>query len=214
MKVSLTSSVLKSAKSKTKHVTNQTTTLVLTTISLNQALYKLRGPPPLSLCDILSTRKTVTLPGLIDVHVHLRDPGATHKESFTTGTSAALAGGVTMVCAMPNTNPPIVDRESFELASKIATSGAVCDYALFVGASLKNWDTVCELAPQAAALKMYLCDTYTTLRLDDNTVWLKHLQVLSGKVLIAILCHVRFYLMFSPVSPSISCIILHLRMTH
>lgn len=140
------------------------------------AVYKCRGPPPLSLCDILSTRKTITLPGLIDVHVHLRDPGATHKETFTTGTSAALAGGVTMVCAMPNTNPPIVDKESFELASKIATSGAVCDYALFVGASLTNWGEVCELAPQAAALKMYLCDTFTTLRLDDNTVWLRHLQ--------------------------------------
>ena len=83
-----------------------------------------------------------------------------------------------MVCAMPNTNPPIVDKPSFELASSIAASGAVCDYALFVGASLTNWEEVGELAPQAAALKMYLCDTFTTLRLDDNTVWLKHLQVL------------------------------------
>ena len=131
----------------------------------------------MSLCDVLSTRKTITLPGLIDVHVHLRDPGATHKETFTTGTSAALAGGVTLVCAMPNTNPPIVDAESFELASQIARDGAVCDYALFVGASLTNAGVVGELAPQAAALKMYLCDTFTTLRLDDTTVWLKHLQV-------------------------------------
>ena len=95
-------------------------TLLLT--SCSQALFILKGPPPLSLCDVLSTRKTLTLPGLIDVHVHLRDPGAPHKETFTTGTCAALAGGVTLVCAMPNTDPPIIDLESFELASGIVNS--------------------------------------------------------------------------------------------
>ena len=59
------------------------------------------------------------LPGLIDVHVHLREPGATHKEDFASGTAAALAGGLTMVLAMPNTNPPIVDYPSFQLAKKV-----------------------------------------------------------------------------------------------
>ena len=58
--------------------------------------------------------------GLIDVHVHLREPGATHKEDFNSGTAAALAGGVTMVLAMPNTNPPIVDKASFALAQKVS----------------------------------------------------------------------------------------------
>ena len=53
--------------------------------------------------DCISSSRIVRLPGLIDVHVHLRDPGAVHKEDFSTGTAAALAGGVTMVCAMPNT---------------------------------------------------------------------------------------------------------------
>ena len=53
--------------------------------------------------DCISSSRIVRLPGLIDVHVHLRDPGAVHKEDFSSGTAAALAGGVTMVCAMPNT---------------------------------------------------------------------------------------------------------------
>jgi len=57
--------------------------------------------------------------GLIDVHVHLREPGATHKEDFASGTAAALAGGITMVLAMPNTNPPITDKDSFELFQKV-----------------------------------------------------------------------------------------------
>lgn len=58
--------------------------------------------------------------GLIDVHVHLREPGGTHKEDFASGTAAALAGGVTMVCAMPNTRPPITDAPALALAQKVS----------------------------------------------------------------------------------------------
>lgn len=61
-----------------------------------------------------------TLPGLIDVHVHLREPGGTHKEDFASGTAAALAGGITMVCAMPNTRPPIIDAPALALAQKVS----------------------------------------------------------------------------------------------
>ena len=47
----------------------------------------------------------IEIPGLTDVHVHMREPGATHKEDWQTGTAAALAGGITTVLAMPNTAP-------------------------------------------------------------------------------------------------------------
>ena len=67
----------------------------------------------------MSSGRVVRLPGMIDVHVHMREPGATHKEDFSSGTAAALAGGVTMVLAMPNTNPAIVDESSFNLVRKV-----------------------------------------------------------------------------------------------
>jgi len=51
----------------------------------------------------------VVTPGLIDVHVHLREPGGEHKETIASGARAAAAGGFTAVCAMPNTDPPIDD---------------------------------------------------------------------------------------------------------
>jgi dihydroorotase len=51
----------------------------------------------------------VVTPGLIDVHVHFREPGEEHKETIATGARAAAAGGFTSVCAMPNTDPPIDD---------------------------------------------------------------------------------------------------------
>ncbi|WP_235046386.1 allantoinase AllB [Bhargavaea cecembensis] len=53
------------------------------------------------------------LPGLIDTHVHSRDGGATHKEDFFHSTQAAAAGGITTIFEMPNTNPPISNRENF-----------------------------------------------------------------------------------------------------
>ena len=60
-------------------------------------------------------------PGLIDMHVHVRDPGATHKEDWASCTAAALAGGVTTILAMPNTNPALVDMESYNLTAKVHT---------------------------------------------------------------------------------------------
>ena len=68
--------------------------------------------------------RIVRLPGLIDTHVHMRDPGQTHKEDFSSGTAAALAGGVTLVCAMPNTNPAVVDEKSLTVAKERAARKA------------------------------------------------------------------------------------------
>ncbi len=118
------------------------------------------------------------LPGLIDPHVHLREPGATHKEDWDTGTAAALAGGFTLVLAMPNTRPPIFDEGTFELAAQPAAQKARCDYGQYLGAGPDNsdWARVPELTRRAAGLKMYLDVTFGQLRLDDMSLWMPHFQ--------------------------------------
>ena len=58
-------------------------------------------------------------PGLIDIHVHVREPGATHTDDWSTATAAALAGGITLILAMPNTSPPTVDESAFCLTQKV-----------------------------------------------------------------------------------------------
>src|SRR5262245_57856149 len=79
-------------------------------------------------------RGFVVCPGLIDMHVHLREPGQEHKETVATGTAAAVAGGFTAVACMPNTNPIndnanvttyIMDRARTEGLARVYPIGAV-----------------------------------------------------------------------------------------
>lgn len=61
--------------------------------------------------EIIDARGKIVVPGLIDVHVHFRDPGQTHKEDLVTGSQAAIAGGFTSVVQMANTSPKIDSKE-------------------------------------------------------------------------------------------------------
>lgn len=63
---------------------------------------------------IIDASSCYVMPGFIDLHVHLRDPGYTHKETLKSGGQAAARGGVTTVCAMPNTKPAVDTREKVE----------------------------------------------------------------------------------------------------
>ncbi len=110
----------------------------------------------------------LTLPGLIDPHVHMREPGQTHKEDWRSGTAAALAGGFTCVLAMPNTHPPLIDPPGFDNAEGAAHKKALCDYALFIGAGRGNTESAAGLAPKAVGLKMYLDQTFGPLQLKSK----------------------------------------------
>ncbi len=118
----------------------------------------------------------IKLPGLIDPHVHMREPGATHKEDWDSGTCAALAGGVTMVLAMPNTKPPIFDASTLDLVLEAAQNKARCDFAQFLGAGPDNASSAASQAGRSAGLKMYLDSTFGQLRLDDMSLWQQHFK--------------------------------------
>jgi carbamoyl-phosphate synthase/aspartate carbamoyltransferase/dihydroorotase len=108
------------------------------------------------------------LPGLIDPHVHLREPGLTHKEDFFTGTCAALAGGFTTVLDMPNTRPPTSTPQRLIDKIRLASAKAVCDVGFFIAATN---DTPPEVAAQAGSraigMKIYVSETFGSLRIED-----------------------------------------------
>ncbi len=78
------------------------------------------------------------LPGLIDVHVHIREPGHRYKGDWSTETRAALAGGITMICAMPNTYPAITNANMYEHVDSIASSSSYCDYGIYMFMNYHN----------------------------------------------------------------------------
>ncbi len=72
----------------------------------------------------------LVLPGCIDAHVHFRDPGQNYKEDWTSGSTAAAAGGITTVVDQPNTDPRTLDARSFELKLDLAKNRSVVDYCI------------------------------------------------------------------------------------
>jgi len=109
----------------------------------------------------------IRLPGLIDAHVHLREPGYEHKEDFGSGTAAALAGGVTVMLDMPNTQPPTGTPEQFFTKVQLAQAKALCDVGIFVGATTTALDAYLPVAAAACGLKIYVSDTFGSLRIEE-----------------------------------------------
>jgi allantoinase len=106
--------------------------------------------------EYIEAHEMILLPGLIDSHVHFRDPGLTNKEDFASGTRGAAAGGVTTVFDMPTTLPVVTKKELFQEKLGIIGPKALVDYALFGAASLGNLDSISDLAEMGSiAFKTY-----------------------------------------------------------
>jgi dihydroorotase len=110
------------------------------------------------------------LPGVIDSHVHFREPGAEQKEDLQSGSRAAVLGGVTAVFEMPNTSPPTVTADA--LKDKIARAKARmhCDFAFYVGATKDNIDALpsLEMLPGVAGVKIFMGSSTGSLLVDDD----------------------------------------------
>ena len=113
------------------------------------------------------------LPGLIDSQVHLREPGPVHKEDLETGTKSAVAGGITAVCEMPNTNPSTTSKEALDHKLQRAAETAWTDYAFFVGGTPDrdmDWEGL-ESLPGCAGIKIFMgSSTGSLLVAEDEAI--------------------------------------------
>lgn len=143
---------------------------------------EIEAPPE---AEVIDASGLLVLPGAIDSHVHLREPGAEHKEDITSGTRAALAGGVTTVLVMPNTDPPNTDIVSLARVMDLAQQKAVCDFGFFIGATPDNAAQVARL-PDVVGLKMYMGSSTGPLLVDEFGAQYSHFKAFPPKRPIAI----------------------------
>lgn len=121
--------------------------------------------------DEIDCHELVALPGLIDAHVHFRDPGMPQKATIYSESRAAVLGGVTSFMDMPNTMPPTVDEASLNGKKTTAARDSVANYAFYLGATPDNIEEVKKADPKSVAgIKVYMGSTTGNLLLDDESI--------------------------------------------
>jgi len=120
--------------------------------------------------EVVDCRGLHLLPGVIDSHVHFREPGLTHKEDLESGSRGAVLGGVTAVFEMPNTNPLTTDAGA--IADKVSRGHhrMHCDFAFYVGATRENTKDLGELEmlPGVAGVKVFMGSSTGSLLIEDD----------------------------------------------
>ncbi|MFQ5999588.1 MAG: dihydroorotase family protein [Candidatus Bathyarchaeia archaeon] len=136
----------------------------------------------------LDLKGNITLPGLIDSHVHLRDQQLAYKEDFFSGTSAAAAGGVTLTIDMPNNKPVTMNSKSLKERVKLAERRVVVNVA-FYSAFPENLGEVPSIVEEGAvAFKLYMSQKIGGLDIDDDDMLL-HAFNEVGKIRAPIAVH-------------------------
>lgn len=107
--------------------------------------------------DIVDAQSNYVLPGIIDVHTHMRDPGLTHKEDFTSGSKACARGGVTTFIDMPNTIPVTVTEKALMDKKDVMVGRSYVDYGFHFGGSKKdNSEEIKKVLDKVASTKIFL----------------------------------------------------------
>src|SRR5659263_363678 len=121
--------------------------------------------------DVIDAKGALVLPGVIDAHVHFRDPGMTKKEDWYTGSCAAAAGGVTNVIDHPNTIPPTTDRPSFKDEPIEAKKKSLIDFCINAGVTA-NLDHLKELWESGAMSfgEIFMAQSTGALNVGDRTL--------------------------------------------
>ncbi|HEY1311283.1 MAG TPA: dihydroorotase [Pseudolabrys sp.] len=123
-----------------------------------------------SAAEVIDCKGLHLLPGVIDSHVHFREPGLTHKEDLESGSLGAVLGGVTAVFEMPNTDPLTTDAATIADKVKRGHHRMHCDFAFYVGATRENTKDLGELEmlPGVAGVKVFMGASTGSLLIEDD----------------------------------------------
>ncbi len=139
---------------------------VIKDIYIKDGIIKKIGNLDVSADKIIDAKKNFIIPGVIDPHVHFREPGLNHKEDWQTGSYAAAKGGITTVIDMPNTKPPTFTLRDLQEKRKLA-SKSIVNYGFHFGASAEdNTEDIIDIR-NVAATKIYMNSTTGNLLIED-----------------------------------------------
>ena len=111
------------------------------------------------------------IPGIIDEHVHFREPGLTHKADIYTESRAAVAGGVTSFMDMPNTNPQTTTQELLQQKFDLAAEKSLANYSFYLGATNDNLAEVVKTDPKkVCGIKLFMGSSTGNMLVDKNEV--------------------------------------------
>ena len=127
----------------------------------------------------INLKNLLVLPGLIDVHVHLRDEGKAYKECFYSGTAAAAAGGVTTVLDMPNNEPVTMNAETLRNRMKIAEKKVLVNVGFYSEFPRKTKETEEIVREGAVAFKLFMAEQVGRLNIDNDYALLEAFKVVS-----------------------------------
>ncbi len=120
---------------------------------------------------IIDCKNKAIIPGIIDTHVHFREPGLTHKADIKSESRAAVAGGVTTYFEMPNTNPTTTSLEQLNKKIEIASQTSLANYGFYIGATNNNIDKLFEIPKEKyCGVKVFMGSSTGDMLVDDNSV--------------------------------------------
>ena len=121
--------------------------------------------------EIIDAAGNYVISGVIDPHVHMRDPGMTHKEDFTTGSMACAKGGITTFFDMPNTVPNTITEETLLEKKKLHKGKSYVDYGFWFGGSkADNHDEVKKVQDKVIATKVFMNVSTGNMLVEDEKV--------------------------------------------
>lgn len=120
--------------------------------------------------EVIDANFNYVIPGVIDVHTHMRDPGLTEKEDFTTGSKACAKGGVTTFIDMPNTIPQTTTEEFLKIKSQGAEGRSYVDYGFhFGGSNGDNSSEILKVKDRVASTKIFLNMSTGDMLINNNS---------------------------------------------
>ena len=135
----------------------------------------------------IDAKNCLLIPGIIDEHVHFREPGLTHKGDIETESKAAIAGGITSFMEMPNTIPQTTTIQDLESKFDIASKKSYANYSFYIGATNNNLKELLKVNPEnVCGVKVFMGSSTGNMIIDDK----KSLNQLFKeiKMLIAVHC--------------------------